>query len=83
MRTRSAKSAITTTGRGGTKGGASADAFGRLGRERRARNWLRAARGSSRDPKRVAGPMIDERAVERARALLGCAAHGIRPPGDW
>lgn len=31
--------------------------------------------------RRVSGTMTDQRKVDRARALLGCATYGIRPPG--
>jgi hypothetical protein len=27
--------------------------------------------------------VLDQRAVERGRAMLGCAVRGIRPPGSW
>jgi hypothetical protein len=39
----------------------------------------RAAGAANRSQAAVA----DQRAVERARALLGCAVRGIRPPGAW
>jgi hypothetical protein len=47
--------------------------------ERRTRVRLRNGRGSG--ARRAAGTMTDQRNVDRVRALLGCATHGIRPPG--
>jgi hypothetical protein len=43
--------------------------------------WLLKIRGSSPSREQASRAVLDQRAVERARAMLGCAVRGIRPPG--
>lgn len=89
MRTDSANpAALTGAGRDGRQAPAAegCDARDRmrisallLGRRRIRPGKPVASVGASRATELVP----DQRAVERARALLGCAVRGIRPPGDW
>jgi hypothetical protein len=45
--------------------------------------WLRKILDRRQVRNRSSRAVLDQRAVERARAMLGCAVRGIRPPGSW
>jgi hypothetical protein len=70
----------TMTGAGRGSGAAPELTATRPPLEGRTHVWLRRIRGSSPSAERASRAGLDQRTVERDRAMLGCAVRGIHPP---